>query len=43
MQATFKDIPVTDAGGSVVFEWLPGQRFLIERWEVPVPEAPAGN
>ena len=24
------------------FEWLPGGRFLIERWEVPVPEAPDG-
>lgn len=42
MQATFKDTPATDAGASVVFEWLPGERFLIERWEVPVPEAPDG-
>jgi hypothetical protein len=24
------------------FEWLPGERFLIQRWEVPVPEAPDG-
>ncbi len=29
-------------GGRVVFEWMSGQRFLIERWEVPVPEAPDG-
>ena len=42
MQATFKDTPAIDAGASVVFEWLPGERFLIERWEVPVPEAPDG-
>ena len=42
MQATFKDAPATDAGASVVFEWLPGERFLIERWEVPLPEAPDG-
>jgi hypothetical protein len=42
MEATFKDIPAIDAGASVVFEWLPGERFLIERWEVPVPEAPDG-
>jgi hypothetical protein len=42
MQATFKDTPATEAVASVVFEWLPGERFLIERWEVPVPEAPDG-
>jgi hypothetical protein len=30
------------AGGRVVFEWTAGERFLIERWEVPVPEAPDG-
>jgi hypothetical protein len=29
-------------GGRVVFEWMEGKRFLIERWEVPVPEAPDG-
>jgi hypothetical protein len=34
--------PVTDAGAWVSFEWLPGERFLIQRWEVPVPEAPDG-
>jgi hypothetical protein len=33
-------LPVT--GGQVVFEWMPGERFLIERWEVPAPEAPDG-
>ena len=26
----------------VTFEWLPGERFLVQRWEVPVPEAPDG-
>jgi hypothetical protein len=30
------------AGGRVVFEWMTGGRFLIERWEVPVPEVPDG-
>jgi hypothetical protein len=40
--ATFKDMPPTDAGARVSFEWLPGERFLIEQWEVPVPEAPDG-
>jgi hypothetical protein len=42
MEAMFKDIPATDSGASVVFEWLRGEKFLIERWEVPVPEAPDG-
>jgi hypothetical protein len=41
MQAVFPGAePVS--GGNVVFEWMPGQRFLIERWEVPAPEAPDG-
>jgi hypothetical protein len=30
------------AGGRVVFEWMTGERFFIQRWEVPVPEAPDG-
>jgi hypothetical protein len=40
--AAFKDIPPADVGARVTFEWLPGGKFLIERWEVPVPEAPDG-
>jgi hypothetical protein len=40
--AVFKDLPPMDAGARVTFEWLPGKTFLIERWEVPVPEAPDG-
>jgi hypothetical protein len=28
--------------GRVVFEWLPGGRFLVQRWEVPLPDAPDG-
>jgi hypothetical protein len=26
----------------VTFAWLPGRKFLIRRWEVPVPDAPDG-
>ena len=40
--AAFKDAPPADAGARVTFEWLAGRKFLIERWEVPVPEAPDG-
>jgi hypothetical protein len=42
MVATFKDVPPADLGARVSFEWLPGERFLIQRWEVPIPEAPDG-
>jgi hypothetical protein len=42
LMAAFEDVPPADAGAHVTFEWLPGRRFLIERWEVPVPEAPDG-
>lgn len=42
MAVSFKDVPPIDAGAHVVFEWLPGERFLVQRWEVPVPEAPDG-
>ena len=42
MVPTFKDLPPVDAGARVSFTWLPGERFLIQRWEVPIPEAPDG-
>lgn len=42
MEASFDDTAPGDGGARVVFEWLPGKRFLIERWSVPVPEAPDG-
>ena len=34
--------PPTDIRGHVTFEWLSGGGFLVERWEVPVPDAPNG-
>jgi hypothetical protein len=40
--AAFEDVPAADVGARVSFEWLPGRRFLIQRWEVPIPEAPDG-
>jgi hypothetical protein len=40
--AAFGDEPAADIGARVVFEWLPGERFLVERWTVPVAEAPDG-
>jgi hypothetical protein len=40
--AAFDDEPPADIGARATFEWLTGERFLIERWEVPIPEAPDG-
>jgi len=31
-----------DVGARVTFEWMPGELWLIERWSVPVTEAPDG-
>jgi hypothetical protein len=42
MTARFERLPAVDGDARVVFEWLPGGQFLIERWEVPIPEAPDG-
>jgi hypothetical protein len=42
LMASFGDEPAPDVGARATFEWLPGRRFLIERWTVPVPEASDG-
>jgi hypothetical protein len=42
MTAEFEGVPPADPGARAVFEWMPGRRFLIQRWEVPFPEAPDG-
>ena len=42
MVVAFDGMPPADAGARVGFEWLPGGRFLVQRWTVPVPEAPDG-
>ena len=42
LRAVFDDVPTRDVDARVSFEWLPGERFLIQRWQVPVPEAPDG-
>jgi hypothetical protein len=42
LMAVFKDQPSADIGARARFEWLPGQKFLVQRWEVPIPEAPDG-
>ncbi|HEX2191621.1 MAG TPA: hypothetical protein VHH09_00355 [Acidimicrobiales bacterium] len=42
MVPTFAGAAPLDGGARATFEWMPGGRFLVERWEVPVPEAPDG-
>jgi hypothetical protein len=42
MTARFEHMPTPDADARVVFDWLPGEQFLVERWAVPIPEAPDG-
>ena len=42
MLAGFGNEPPADVGAWVSFEWLPGGQFLVERWEVPLPDAPDG-
>ncbi len=41
MRAVFPEAPPVE-GGRVVFAWMAGERFVIQRWEVPAPEAPDG-
>jgi hypothetical protein len=38
IEASFEGAPV----GTVVFEWMSGGEFLVQRWEVPHPAAPDG-
>jgi len=42
MEARFPGSPPSGPQGRTVFEWLPGRRFLIQRWEAPHPAAPDG-
>ena len=41
MRAVFPGAPPVE-GGRVVFAWMAGEKFVIQRWEVPAPEAPDG-
>ena len=34
--------PLPDVGARVTFEWLGEKAFVVERWTVPIPEAPDG-
>src|SRR5215211_5556796 len=34
--------PLPDVGARVTFAWIGDRAFVLERWTVPVPEAPDG-
>lgn len=42
IEALFPGAPPSDLRGRTVFEWMPGGSFLVQRWEVPIDEAPDG-
>jgi hypothetical protein len=42
MEAAFPFAPPTGIRGHTVFEWMPREQFLIQRWEVSHPDAPDG-
>jgi hypothetical protein len=37
IEGVFPNAPPTDARGRTVFEWMPGEQFLVQRWEAPDP------
>ena len=36
------EVPFASGHGTLSFEWLKGEQFLVQRWTVPVAEAPDG-
>lgn len=42
MEARFPGRPASGPMGRTVFGWLPGGQFVVQRWEVPHPDAPDG-
>ena len=42
MATSFTPNPADAPRARTTFEWLPGRRFLVQRWEVEHPDAPDG-
>jgi hypothetical protein len=42
MRASLAPAPAPAPRAQTTFEWLPGRRFLVQRWEVEHPAAPDG-
>jgi hypothetical protein len=43
MEIAFPGHDPIDGGATVSFEWMPGGWFIVERWEIPLPEVPGGT
>ena len=41
MEVAFPGAPPM-GGARTSFEWMPGKLLLVQRWEIPIPEAPDG-
>jgi hypothetical protein len=42
IEVSLPGAPEGDVGARMTFEWLPGETFLLQRWQIPVTEAPDG-
>ena len=42
IEVSMPGAPAGDIGARATFEWMPGETFLLQRWQVPVPQAPDG-
>ena len=42
IEAAFPGARPTGVRGRTVFEWMRGRQFVVQRWEVPRPDAPDG-
>jgi hypothetical protein len=42
LEAGFHGVQAQASGARAWFEWMTGERFVVQRWEVPIPEAPDG-
>lgn len=42
MVAAFPGVPPSDVRGRTVFDWMTDKKFVVQRWDVPDPNAPDG-
>jgi hypothetical protein len=42
VEAVFPQLPPSDERGHTIFQWGPGEAFLIQRWEAPGDDFPDG-
>jgi hypothetical protein len=42
VEAVFPGVPPSEERGRTIFEWGPGEAFMVQRWEAPGEAAPDG-